>query len=169
MTEPMLWSLASQVLARPLANFISPRLLSSDHSLVVSLQSNGLQVSPNSEMLLLVVPKVKTTSAMYSDAGLLYTLITGSADAVASTAKASVDAIKKIAAGEISGEEFAKAKAAAKFKELDNGQDIRAGLELTGNGLVSNTQPYQIDEVAKQIDGVSEKAVKAVSLPSLET
>ena len=106
---------------------------------------------------------------MYSDAGLLYTLITGSADAVASTAKASVDAIKKIAAGEISGEEFAKAKAAAKFKELDNGQDIRAGLELTGNGLVSNTQPYQIDEVAKQIDGVSEKAVKAVSLPSLDT
>ena len=109
--------------------------------------------------------KVKTTSAIYSDAGLLYTTITGPAKAVASTAQAAVDAIKKIAAGEISAEDIAKAKAAAKFKELEYGQDIRAGLELTGNGLVHNTQPYQIDEVAKAVDGVSEQAVKSVSLP----
>ena len=108
--------------------------------------------------------KVKTTSAIYSDAGLLYTTITGSAPAIAETAKASVDAIKKIAAGEISSEDIAKAKAAAKFKELENGQDLRAGLELTGNGLVHNTQAYQIDEVAKAIDSVSEEAVKSVSL-----
>lgn len=106
--------------------------------------------------------KVKTTSAIYSDAGLLYTTITGSAQAVAATAKASVEAIKKIANGEISAEQVSKAKAAAKFKELENGQDIRAGLELTGNGLVSNTKPYQIDEVAKLIDGVSEEALKKV-------
>ena len=111
--------------------------------------------------------KVKTTSAIYSDAGLLYTTITGSAKAVAQTAQASVDAIKKIAAGEISSEEVAKAKAAAKFKELENGQDIRAGLELTGNGLIHNTQPYQIDEVAKKIDGVSEEALKKVSSLSM--
>lgn len=109
--------------------------------------------------------KVKTTSAIYSDAGLLYSTITGSADAVAKTAKAAVEAIKKIAAGEISSEEISKAKAAAKFKELENGQDIRAGLELTGNGLITNTQPYQIDEVAQKIDGVSEEAVKKVSPP----
>lgn len=107
--------------------------------------------------------KVKTTSAIYSDAGLLYTAITGSAEAVAKTAKTAVDAIQKIAAGEISSEEFSKAKAAAKFKELEHGQDILAGLELTGNGLVHNTKAYQIDEVAKTIDGVSEEAVKAVS------
>ncbi|KAL6707121.1 ubiquinol-cytochrome c reductase core subunit 1 [Coniothyrium glycines] len=113
--------------------------------------------------------KVKTTSAIYSDAGLLYTTITGSAEAVAKTAKASVDAIKKIAAGEISSEEISKAKAAAKFKELENGQDIRAGLELTGNGLIHNTQPYQIDEVAQKIDGVSEEAVKKAAKALLET
>lgn len=107
--------------------------------------------------------KVKTTSAIYSDAGLLYTTITGSAKAVAQTAQTSVDAIKKIASGEISSEEVSKAKAAAKFKELEHGQDIRAGLELTGNGLIHNTQPYQIDEVAKKIDGVSEDALKKVS------
>ena len=107
--------------------------------------------------------KVKTTSAIYSDAGLLYTTITGSAKAVAQTAQAAVDAIKKIASGEISSEEVSKAKAAAKFKELEYGQDIRAGLELTGNGLIHNTQPYQIDEVAKKIDGVSEETLKKVS------
>ncbi|KAH7348174.1 Metalloenzyme, LuxS/M16 peptidase-like protein [Pyrenochaeta sp. MPI-SDFR-AT-0127] len=112
--------------------------------------------------------KVKTTSAIYSDAGLLYTTITGSAPAVAATAKASVDAIKKIAAGEISSEDISKAKAAAKFKELENGQDIRAGLELTGNGLVQNTKAYQIDEVAKAIDGVSEEAVKSAAKQLLE-
>jgi ubiquinol-cytochrome c reductase core subunit 2 len=109
--------------------------------------------------------KVKTTSAIYSDAGLLYTTITGSAKGVAETAKASVDAIKKIAAGEISNEQFSKAKAAAKFKELEHGQDVRAGLQLTGNGLIHNTQPYQIDEVAKAIDGVSEEALKSVRIP----
>jgi len=107
--------------------------------------------------------KVKTTSAIYSDAGLLYTAITGSAQGVAETAVAAVDAIKKIAAGEISSEQISKAKAAAKFKELENGQDIRAGLELTGNGLIHNTKPYQIDEVAKAIDGVSEETLKKVS------
>jgi ubiquinol-cytochrome c reductase core subunit 2 len=110
--------------------------------------------------------QVNTTSAIYSDAGLLFTSITGSAQNVAQTAKAAVEAIKKIASGEISSEEIAKAKAAAKFKELENGQDIRAGLQLSGNGLVNNSQAYQIDEVAKAIDGVSEEAVKSVS-PSL--
>lgn len=108
--------------------------------------------------------KVKTTSAIYSDAGLLYTTITGSANGVADTARAAVQAIQKIAAGEISSEQISKAKAAAKFKELEHGQDIRAGLELTGNGLIHNTQAYQIDEVAKAIDGVSEEAVKKVCL-----
>jgi ubiquinol-cytochrome c reductase core subunit 2 len=112
--------------------------------------------------------KVKTTSAIYSDAGLLYMNITGSANGVASTAKAAVEAIKKIAAGEISSEQISKAKAAAKFKELEYGQDARAGLELTGNGLLENTQPYQIDEVAKLIDGVSEEAVKSVCSSPLD-
>ncbi|KAH7411921.1 Metalloenzyme, LuxS/M16 peptidase-like protein [Phaeosphaeria sp. MPI-PUGE-AT-0046c] len=112
--------------------------------------------------------KVKTTSAIYSDAGLLYTTITGSASGVAETAKASVDAIKKIASGEVSSEQISKAKAAAKFKELEHGQDIRAGLELTGNGLIHNTKAYQIDEVAKAIDGVSEEAVKSAAKQLLE-
>ena len=111
--------------------------------------------------------KVNTTNAVYSDAGLLYTTITGEASSVAKTAKATVEIIKKIASGDIPKEGITKAKAAAKFKELETGQDVKAGLLLTGDGLVNNNQAYQIDEVAKKIDAVTEEQVKEVSLASL--
>jgi ubiquinol-cytochrome c reductase core subunit 2 len=107
---------------------------------------------------------VKTTSAIYSDAGLLYTAITGDAEYVAQTARTTVELIQKIAAGDIPQELFRKAKAAAKFNELEYGQDTTAGLVYTGSGLISNNQSYQIDEVAKAVDGVTEEAVKSVSL-----
>lgn len=110
---------------------------------------------------------VKTTSAIYSDAGLLYTAITGHAEYVKETAKTTVGLIKGIAAGEISPELFQKAKASAKFRELEYGQDITAGIVYTGSGLVSNNQAYQIDEVAKAIDGVTEEALKSVSSRNL--
>ncbi|KAF2464624.1 LuxS/MPP-like metallohydrolase [Lindgomyces ingoldianus] len=111
---------------------------------------------------------VKTTSAIYSDAGLLYTTITGSGANVRKTAVAAVETIKKVAAGEITKEEIQKAKAAAKFKELEHGQDILAGLELTGAGLVHGSKAYQIDEVAKAIDGVSEAKVKEAAKSLLD-
>lgn len=111
---------------------------------------------------------VKTTSAIYSDAGLLYTAITGHAEYVKETAKTTVGLIKGIAAGEISPELFQKAKASAKFRELEYGQDITAGIVYTGSGLVSNNQAYQIDEVAKAIDGVTEEALKSAAKSLLE-
>ncbi|KAF2443544.1 LuxS/MPP-like metallohydrolase [Karstenula rhodostoma CBS 690.94] len=111
---------------------------------------------------------VKTTSAIYSDAGLLYTAITGNAEYVAQTAKTTVELIQKIAAGDIPQELFQKAKAAAKFTELEYGQDTTAGLVYTGSGLISNNQSYQIDEVAKAIDGVTEEAVKSAAKSLLE-
>ncbi|PSN68168.1 cytochrome b-c1 complex subunit 2 [Corynespora cassiicola Philippines] len=113
--------------------------------------------------------KVQTTSAIYSDAGLLYTTISGPAEGVKSTAQAAVEAIQKIAAGEITAEQITKAKAAAKFKELEYGQDLKAGLVLTGNGLVHNTKAYQIDEVAKAVDSVSDEAIKSAAKSLLET
>ncbi|KAF2688923.1 LuxS/MPP-like metallohydrolase [Lentithecium fluviatile CBS 122367] len=112
--------------------------------------------------------QVKTTSAIYSDAGLLYTTITGNAANVAKTAYSAVELIQKIASGDISAEDIQKAKAAAKFKELENGQDVKAGLVLTGSGLVHNTKAYQIDEVAKAIDGVTDAAVKSAAKSLLE-
>ena len=103
---------------------------------------------------------IKTSSDIYSDAGLLHTTITGPAPAVAEAAAETVSIIKKIAAGEISNEEIAKARAQAQFKELEHGQQNMAGLELTGAGLVQNGQPYQLDESAKKIKDVTDAQVK---------
>jgi len=105
---------------------------------------------------------IKTKSAIYSDAGLLTIEVSGSAKDVRDSAGEVVKAIKQIAEG-VSKEEFTKAKATAKFSELEFGQNIYAGLELTGSGLVSGNKAYQIDETAKAIDGVSEQALKEVS------
>jgi ubiquinol-cytochrome c reductase core subunit 2 len=106
---------------------------------------------------------VKTKSAIYSDAGLLYTNIHGSATGVAEAARKVVETIKAIANGEISKEDITKAKAQAKYKELEFGQNINNGIELTGTGLVTGNKAYQVDETAKLIDSVDEAKVKAVS------
>ena len=107
--------------------------------------------------------RVQTDSAIYSDAGLLYVLITGSSSDVAGAAVEAVKAIKSVAEGGQVGQElFAKARALAKFKELEHGQNIKAGIELTGAGLTQQGKPYQLDESAKAIDGVTEDQVKKV-------
>lgn len=108
---------------------------------------------------------VDTKSVIYSDAGLLTVTIHGAAKDVSGAAHEAVKTIQKIAGGEISKEDISKAKAAAKFKELEYGQNIWAGIELTGAGLVHGGKAYQLDETAKLIDAVTEEKVKAVSFP----
>ncbi|KAF2085756.1 cytochrome b-c1 complex subunit 2 [Saccharata proteae CBS 121410] len=112
--------------------------------------------------------KVDTKSAIYSDAGLLTVAITGGAKDVAGAALSAVKAIKDIAGGNIAKEDIQKAKARAKYLELENGQNVYAGLELTGAGLVQGGKAYQIDETAKAIDGVSDEAVKKAAKDLLE-
>jgi ubiquinol-cytochrome c reductase core subunit 2 len=109
---------------------------------------------------------IATKSAIYSDAGLLSISIKGSAKDVKGAAEEAVNALKQVASG-ISKEDFTKAKAAAKFKELEFGQNIDAGIELTGAGLVQGNKAYQIDEVAKGIDSVTEEQLKEVSFINL--
>lgn len=103
---------------------------------------------------------VKTESNIYSDAGLLTITLSGRAEAVRSGAFEAVDILKKVADGTISSEDITKARAHARFAELEHGQDIRAGLELTGNGLVNNGKPYQLDDSARRIGDVTEKQVR---------
>lgn len=109
---------------------------------------------------------VATKSAIYSDAGLLSVSIKGSAKDVRGAAHEVVNALKQVASG-VSSEDFTKAKAAAKFKELEFGQNIDAGIELTGAALVQGNKAYQIDEVAKGIDSVTEEQLKEVSFYGL--
>lgn len=112
---------------------------------------------------------IATSHAAYSDAGLLCISITGSAGPVREASKEVVKAIKKVAAGEISKDDIKKAIASAKLKALESGENLAAGMELTGAGLVHSGKAYQIDEVAKGIDGVTEDQVKKVKFRAIIT
>lgn len=111
---------------------------------------------------------VSTSSAIYSDAGLLYVMLDGSASAIRDAAGEVVSTLKKVSSGDFSNEDFEKARAIAKFKELEYGQDMMAGLELTGAGLVHGGKPYQLDESAKQIGEVTKEKVQEVCSISRE-
>ncbi|KAF2432303.1 LuxS/MPP-like metallohydrolase [Tothia fuscella] len=111
---------------------------------------------------------IDTKSVIYSDAGLLSVTIDGSAKDVASAAAEAVKTIKAIAGGSIAKEDIKKAIANAKFAELESGQNINTGIELTGAGLVHGGKAYQLDETAKEIDGVTEEKVKQAAKTLLE-
>lgn len=111
--------------------------------------------------------KIETKSDIFSDAGLLSITLSGSADAVADNAKSVVDTLKSIASG-VSSEDLAKAKALAKFKELEYGQSTQAAMELTGSGLVQGGKPYQIDEVGKSVESVTAEKVQQIAKEALE-
>ena len=105
---------------------------------------------------------IETTHHTYSDAGLLTVSLSGAAMNVRGAAEAVVKALKSVAGGNISKEDVKKAVAAAKFKALESGQSLATGIELTGAGLVQGGKAYQIDEVAKSIESVTEEKVKQV-------
>ena len=110
---------------------------------------------------------ISTKSTIYSDAGLLTITLAGSAKDIQATAKPVVDTLKSVAQG-IDKEAFSKAKAQAKFKELEYGQSTQAGMELSGAGLVHGGKAYQIDEVAKAVDGVTLEKVQQIAKEALE-
>ena len=105
---------------------------------------------------------VSTKNHTYSDAGLFTVTLTGAADQVGAASKNVVDALKKAAAGEVASEDIKKAIALAKFRALESVQTLETGLEATGSGLVHGSKAYQIGEIAKALEGVSEQQVKEV-------
>ncbi|KAF5867210.1 ubiquinol-cytochrome c reductase core subunit 1 [Aspergillus alliaceus] len=104
--------------------------------------------------------RASTKSVTYSDAGLFTISLSGKADQVASAAKNAVDALKKVAAGEVTNEDIKKATALAKFRALESAQSLETGLEATGSALLNGGKPYQIGEIAQSIDAVTEAQVK---------
>ncbi|KAB8072847.1 Metalloenzyme, LuxS/M16 peptidase-like protein [Aspergillus leporis] len=107
--------------------------------------------------------RASTKSHAYSDAGLFTITLSGKADQVATASKNAVDALKKVAAGEVAGEEIKKAAALAKFRALESAQSLETGLEATGSALLSGGKPYQIGEIAQSIDAVTEVQVREVA------
>ncbi|KAL9124317.1 MAG: hypothetical protein Q9217_006343 [Psora testacea] len=107
---------------------------------------------------------ISTTHHTYSDAGLLTVCMSGNARHIRDASQEVVNALKDTAAGKVSSEDIKKARATAKFKALESGQNIDTGIELTGAGLIQGGKAFQIDEVGKGMDGVSEDQVKKVCL-----
>ena len=105
-----------------------------------------------------------TTHLAYSDAGLLAIEFTGSAEAIRGAATEAVKALKSIADGSISNEDFTKAVALAKYNALEEGQNIEAGLVSTGAGLVHGGKAFQIDEIGSSIQAVSADKLKSVCI-----
>ena len=108
--------------------------------------------------------RIATHHDAYSDAGLLYITITGSAKAIRGAARDAVATLKRVASGEVSKEDVLKATALAKFEALAAGENLEAGLELTGAGLIQGGSAFQMDEVAKRLSSVDPEQIKKVSL-----
>lgn len=108
---------------------------------------------------------VATSHNAYSDAGLLTIELSGSAKAIRGAATEVVKALKSISESSISKEDFTKAVALAKYRALEEGQNIEAGLVSTGSGLVHGGKPFQIDEIGKSVESVSADKLKSVSIP----
>ena len=106
---------------------------------------------------------IQTTHHTYSDAGLLCISMSGDALQMRKAASGVVNVLKGVAAGDVSKEDIKKAVATAKFQALESGQAISTGIELTGAGLVTGGKAFQIDEVGKSIENVTEDQVKKVS------
>ncbi|KAK4947364.1 ubiquinol-cytochrome c reductase core subunit 1 [Elasticomyces elasticus] len=112
---------------------------------------------------------VSTTNDAYSDAGLLYVTIKGSAEQVGKASKGVVDALKKVASGDVAEEDIKKATVLAKYRALEAGQQTSSGLEATGTGLIAGGKPTNFEEIASSIDKVSSDKVKAAAKGLLES
>lgn len=123
-----------------------------------SLLANAANATPGAQ--------VNTTHAAYSDAGLLYVTLTGKATDIAAASKNVVEAIKGVASGNVSDEALKKAVSSARFRALEAGEQTNAGLEATGNGLITGGKAFQIDELAKGFEGVGKDKVTQVSADS---
>ncbi|KAL1958357.1 hypothetical protein VTO42DRAFT_4674 [Malbranchea cinnamomea] len=105
--------------------------------------------------------RISTKQATYSDTGLLYITVAGkSAAAVGQAAKQVVDAVNKVASGNITSEDVKKAAALARFRALESGQNLTTGIELTGSALIHGTAPFQIAQIGESIGKVTEQQVK---------
>ncbi|KAI9052714.1 hypothetical protein LZ554_002990 [Drepanopeziza brunnea f. sp. 'monogermtubi'] len=111
---------------------------------------------------------VATTQLAYSDAGLLTIQFSGSASAIRGATAEAVKVLKSISEGSISKEDFTKAVALAKYRALEEGQNIEAGLVATGAGLIHGGKAFQIDEVGKSVEGVTAEKLKSAAKALLE-
>jgi ubiquinol-cytochrome c reductase core subunit 2 len=108
---------------------------------------------------------INTTHSAYSDAGLLSINLAGSSASIRKALPEVVKVLKSISEGSVPKEAFTKAVANAKFNAIEEGMNLDAGLVATGSGLILGGKAFQIDEVTKAIESVSQEKLQAVSSP----
>jgi ubiquinol-cytochrome c reductase core subunit 2 len=107
---------------------------------------------------------ISTSSAKYSDAGLLYVTISGSATGVASAAKEVAAALKSLS-GSVGKEAIQKAVAQAKFKAADFETGEAPNLDLIGLSAV-NGKVLTPEDAIKAFSSIPESAVSQVRSPN---
>ncbi|KAM5444705.1 ubiquinol-cytochrome c reductase core subunit 1 [Microsporum ferrugineum] len=107
---------------------------------------------------------VSTNQGAYTDAGLFHITVSGqTADRVSQAAKAVVEALNNVAAGNIAAEDVKKAIALARFRVLDVGSSLTAGSEATGSALIHGGKSFSIAANAQDLEKVTEAQVKAAA------
>lgn len=121
--------------------------------------------SPGSSFLSQAVAGVPGVTAVtkhvtYTDAGLLYITLSGSAGALENAGKVAVDAVNRLAA--VKADDIKKAIAQAKFDVLAAEEDRFAGLEAVGQAVIKGAGAPQVEGAVKGLEAVTLESVKKV-------
>ncbi|KAI5308245.1 ubiquinol-cytochrome c reductase core subunit 1, partial [Ascosphaera atra] len=111
------------------------------------------------------VPDVSITTLnnAYSDAGLFTISLSGSASGIAKAGKPVVEAIQKVASGEVAAEEVQRAVSLALFRAVDTDNAERAASQLLNNGKI-----LTLSEVGNSIQNVTAADVQKAAKSLLE-
>ena len=105
---------------------------------------------------------IKTFNSTYSRGGLLQISISGGAQHVRLASYQVTKALRSVASGDFSKEDFKRAVAAAKFKALDAGHNTMESIELAGVELILDEKAHKIDEIGKSIENVTQEQLQKV-------
>jgi ubiquinol-cytochrome c reductase core subunit 2 len=105
---------------------------------------------------------VSTKNLGYSDAGLFTITVTGKASEIGAASKNVVQTLKKVAAGDVAGEDVTKAIALAKFRALEASQVLDSGIEQLGSNILNGAKTGAGGDVAQSYSKVTAKQVQEV-------
>ena len=122
--------------------------------------------SPGSSLLCKALDKYPSVKAVaknvtYSDTGLLYIALSGSAEGIKAAGPTVVEAIKSV--GNVKAEDIKKAIMNAKFDYLAAAEDSALSIEAVGQGVIATGKVPQVEDTIRAIEGVTADSIKKVS------
>ncbi|KHJ33654.1 putative ubiquinol-cytochrome-c reductase complex core protein mitochondrial precursor [Erysiphe necator] len=111
------------------------------------------------------IPHLSTVTShfAYSDSGLLSIHLNGSPEALRQASLEVKKTLKRVAEGQFTKEDLTKAISLAKFKALDDAQNVKVGLLSTGTSILHNQKTYQFEEIGKTITSVNADSLKVAA------